>query len=162
MWTEAMRARYAPKASGYPSDLSDEEWALIAPLIPPARRGGRPRRTDMRRVVDAILYVLCVGCQWRALPKDFPHRSTVYSFFWEWTRYGVWERIHLTLLAESRAACGREREPTAAVIDSRSIQAAEKGGSRAVRRAGTGTRRAGMGARRSAASSSISRSIPRA
>jgi len=154
MWTDATRARHAPSGSGYPSDVSDAEWALIAPLIPPERNGGRHRETDMRRAVDAILYVLRTGCQWRALPKDFPPHSTVYRYFWEWTRYGVWDRIHAQLVAQSRGARGRETEPTAAVIDSRSVAAAEKGGSRAIRRAG-------MAPRRFAASSSISRSTPR-
>jgi transposase len=154
MWTDEMRARHAPARRGYPSDLSDAEWALIAPLIPPARPGGRPRTTDMRRVVEAILYVLRTGCQWQALPKDFPARSTVYNFFWEWTRYGVWERIHSKLRQDSRVSGGREREPSAGVIDSRSVQAAEKGGSRAIRPAGTR-------ARRCVASSSIFASTPR-
>ena len=139
---------------GYATNLTDGQWALIAPLIPPERNGGRHRETDMRRAVDAILYVLRTGCQWRALPKDFPPHSTVYRYFWEWTRYGVLDRIHTQLVAQSRGARGRETEPTAAVIDSRSVAAAEKGGSRAIRRAG-------MAPRRFAASSSISRSTPR-
>lgn len=155
MWTDAMRARHAPCGGGYPSDLSDAEWAVIAPLVPPERRGGRHRETDMRRAVEAILYILRTGCPWRALPKDFPPHTTVYGYFWAWTRYGVWDRMHAALVAESRRARGREAEPTAAVIDSRSVAAAEKGGSGA-------TRRAGMRPRRFVASSSISRSTARA
>ena len=75
MWTEEQRARHAPRGRRYPSDLTDAEWALIAPFIPPPRSGGRGRKTDMREVMNAILYVLATGCQWRALPKDFPPRS---------------------------------------------------------------------------------------
>ena len=94
MWTEEQRARHAPRGRRYPSDLTDAEWALIAPFIPPPRSGGRGRKTDMREVMNAILYVLATGCQWRALPKDFPPRSTVYAYFWEWRRYGALDRIH--------------------------------------------------------------------
>ena len=112
MWTEAARKQHAPRKERYPSDLTDAEWALIAPLIPPGRRGGRPRETDMREVMNAVRYVLRTGCQWRQLPKDFPPRSTVYSYFWEWSRYGVLDRIHHTLLMACREAEGRY--PTAA------------------------------------------------
>jgi putative transposase len=93
MWTEAARKRHAPRKERYPSDLTDAEWALIEPMIPPAQRGGRKRKTDMREAMSAVRYVLRTGCQWRQLPKVFPPRSTVYSYFWEWTRYGVLDRI---------------------------------------------------------------------
>ncbi len=81
MWTEEARNRHAPRQERYPSDLTDAEWNLIKPLIPDAQRGGRPRKTDMREVMNAVRYVLRTGCQWRQLPKDFPPRSTVYSYF---------------------------------------------------------------------------------
>ena len=82
------RVQHAPREERYPSDVTDAEWAIISP-IPPPRRGGRHRETDMREVMNAVRYVLHTGCQWRQLPKDFPPRSTVYNYFWEWTRYGV-------------------------------------------------------------------------
>ena len=127
MWTEAARKQHAPRKGRYPSDLTDAEWALIEPLIPPAQRGGRRRETDMRQVMNALRYVLRTGCQWRQLPKDFPPRSTVYRYFWEWSRYGVLDRIHHTLLVACREAEGREASPTAAIIDTQAVKATEKG-----------------------------------
>jgi len=128
MWTKEARALHRPRTGRYPSDLTDEEWHLLAPEIPPPRRGGRPRETDMREVMNAIRYVLRTGCQWRELPKDFPPRSTVYNYFWEWSRYGVLDRIHHMLLTKCREAEGREASPTAAIIDTQSVKATEKGG----------------------------------
>jgi transposase len=152
MWTDAQRARHKPAAGQrYPSDLSDAEWALIAGMIPPARTGGRGRKTDMREVMNAILYVLRAGCQWRALPKDFPPRSTVYGYFWEWRRYGLLDRIQHALLAACRERDGREPSPSAAILDSQSVKAAEKGGA-------AGTRSATTRARGSRGSSAISSS----
>lgn len=153
MWTEEQRARHAPRAQRYPSDLSDAEWALIADMIPPARTGGRGRATDMREVMNAILYVLRTGCQWRALPKDFPPRSTVYGYFWEWQRYRVLDRIQHALLAACRERDGREPSPSAGILDSQSVKAAEKGGA-------AGTRSGMTRARRSKGSSAISSSTP--
>ena len=127
MWTEAARKQHAPRKGRYSSDLTDREWTLIEPLIPPAQRGGRPRETDMREVMNAVRYVLRTGCQWRQLPKDFPPRSTVYSYFWEWSRYGVLDRIHHALLVACREAEGREASPTAAIIDTQAVKATEKG-----------------------------------
>jgi transposase len=128
MWNEAARKHHAPRERRYPSDLTDAEWVLIEPMIPPAQRGGRPRATDMREVMNAVRYVLRTGCQWRQLPKDFPPRSTVYSYFWEWSRYGVLDRIHHALLVACREAEGREASPTAAIIDTQAVKATEKGG----------------------------------
>ena len=128
MWTDEARKQHAPRKERYPSDLTDAEWALVEPFIPPAQRGGRPRKTDMREVMNAVRYVLRTGCQWRQLPKDFPPRSTVYSYFWEWTRYGVLDRIHHELLVACREAEGREASPTAAIIDTQAAKATEKGG----------------------------------
>ena len=104
------------------------EWAIIAPLIPPQRPGGRHRETDMREAMNAVRYVLRTGCQWRQLPKDFPPRSTVYNYFWEWTRYGVLDHIHHLLLVKVREMEGREASPTAAIIDTQAVKATEKGG----------------------------------
>lgn len=129
MWTSENRARYDRSELRYPSDLTDGEWALIEPLIPPAKRGGGKRRVDMREVVNGLMYVLSTGCQWRAIPKDLPPRSTVYDYFSLWTWDGTLDRIHHTLYAACREQAGRGASPTAAVIDSQSVKSAEKGGS---------------------------------
>ena len=128
MWTSENRQRYERRGGRYPSDLSDAEWELIAPMIPPAKRGGRRRTVDMREVLNAILYVLETGCQWRALPKDFPPKSTVHAYLdlWEWD--GTLARIHHALFVRVREEEGREASPTAAIIDSQSVKGAEKGG----------------------------------
>ncbi len=133
MWTKEGRIQHAPRRERYPSDLTATEWNLIRPFIPEAQRGGRPRKTDMREVMNAVRYVLRTGCQWRQLPKDFLPRSTVYNYFWEWTRYGVLDRIHHELLMACREAEGREASPTAAVIDTQAVKATEKGGAAGIR-----------------------------
>ena len=146
--------RRAAKRCGlrYPSDLTDAEWVLVAPLIPPAKRGGRKRSVDVREVLNGIFYVLSTGCQWAALPKDLPPKSTVYDYFdlWEWD--GTLRRIHHELHVAIREAAGRKTSPTAAIIDSQSAKAAQKGGPRSIRRAT-------MRPRRSRAASAISWSI---
>jgi transposase len=141
MWTAENRRRYEQRGKRYPSDLSDEQWALIAPLIPPAKSGGRKRSVDLREVVNAILYVLETGCQWRALPKDLPPKSTVHDYLdlWEWD--GTLMRIHRALYARVREAEGREPDPTAAILDSQSVKGAEKGGRASILRAMTRARR---------------------
>jgi len=130
----------------YPSDLTDGEWSLLAPLIPPARRGGRPRTVDVREVVNGLLYVLETGCPWRHLPKDFPPKSTVHGYFDLWAWDGTLERIHDALYVALREREGREASPSAAIIDSQSAKSAQKGGPRS-------TRWASMAERRSRASS---------
>jgi transposase len=127
------RIQHAPREERYPSDVTDAEWEIIAPMIPSQRQGGRRRETDMRDVMNAVRYVLRTGCQWRQLPKDFPPRSTVYNYFWEWTRYGVLDHIHHMLLVKVREAEGREASPTAAIIDTQAVKATEKGGLRGIR-----------------------------
>ncbi len=141
MWTHENRGLYERKSARYPSDLTDQEWALIAPLIPPAKRGGRPRTVNLREVMNGILYVLETGCQWRALPRDLPPKSTVHSYLelWEWD--GTLERIHHGLYLLSRDLEGREASPTAGAIDSQSVKGAEKGGPRSIRRAMTRARK---------------------
>jgi transposase len=152
MWSSENRCRYDRSALRYPSDLTDEEWALIEPLIPPAKKGGAKRTVDLRQVVNGLLYVLSTGCQWSAIPRDLPPKSTVYGYFdlWDWS--GALTHIHHALYVQCREAAGREASPTAAVIDSQSVKAAEKGGVASIRRAMTPARRSRA---RSATSSSI-------
>ena len=155
MWTTENRARYDRRGLRYPSDLTDEEWALIGPLIPPAKRGGNKRTVDIRSVVNGVMYVLSTGCQWAALPKDLPARSTVNDYFRRWDWDGTLARIHHALYVRCRESAGRDASPTAAIIDSQSVKAAEKGGSRSTRPVTTP-------ARRSKARSDTSSSTPKA
>ena len=137
MWTNENRAKYKRDHLQYPSDLTDEEWAHVEPFIPPARRGGRRRETSMRAALNAVMYVLSTGCQWRYLPKDLPPRSTVYRYFRDWGIDGVLDRIHDALYEKCRAQAEREASPTTAIIDSQSVRSAEKGGSRSIRTGST-------------------------
>ena len=112
----------------YPSDLSDAEWAVLAPLLPTARPGGRPRKHPTRELVDAMLYVLRGGIAWRALPHEFPPWQSVYHYFRAWRRDGTWERLNDTLRKRERVRQGRAAQPTGAVLDSQSAKTTEKGG----------------------------------
>jgi transposase len=141
MWTKESRARYDRSALRYPSDLTDGEWSVLAPLIPPAKRGGRPREVDIRAVIAGLLYVLETGCPWRHLPKDFPPKSTVHSYFELWAWDGTLERIHDTLYVAVREREGREASPSAAILDSQSAKSAQKGGPRSIRSGSTQARR---------------------
>jgi transposase len=143
MWTNENRARYDRSKLRYPSDLTDEEWALVAPLIPPPKPGGNKRTRDMREVVNGLMDVLSTGCQWRAIPKDLPPRSTVYGYFDRWDHDGTVQRLHYALFVQCREQAGREASPTAAIIDSQSVKGAEKGGPPSTRRATTRARRSG-------------------
>jgi len=112
----------------YPSDLTDEQWALLAPLLPDAKPGGRPRSVDLREVVNGLLYVLRTGCPWRHLPHDLPPWGTVWAYFRRWRDDGTLDRLHDELRAQVRQAVGRDPQPSAAILDSQSVKTAEKGG----------------------------------
>ena len=155
MWTSENRARYDRSKLRYPSDLTDGEWAHVGPLIPPARRGGNRRHVDEREVVNGLMYILSTGCQWRAIPRDLPARSTLYDYFDLWSYDGTLDRLHDALYVKCREQAGREASPTAAIIDSQSVKSAEKGGV-------ASTRMAMMRARRSKARSGIFSSIRKA
>ncbi len=114
----------------YPTDLTDAQWKILEPKIPPAKPGGRPRGTDMREVINAIFYLLRSGCAWRLVPHDFPPWSTVYTYFRQWKKDGTWKKIHDTLHEKLRKLDGRKKEPSAAIIDSQSVKTTEKGGSK--------------------------------
>jgi transposase len=135
MWTIENRARYNRDHLRYPSDTTDEEWTEVASLIPPARRGGRKRTVNSRAVFNGLLYVLSTGCQWRALPKDFPLRSTIFYYFGRWEADGTLRRIHAALYVRGREQAERATSPTACIIDSKSVKSAEKGGPTLIRRA---------------------------
>ena len=163
MWTAENRACYDRSRLRYPSDLTDAEWALVAPLIPLAKRGGNKRTVDMRAVVNGLMYVLSTGCQWAAMPKDLAPRSTAHDYFARWDRDGTLRRIHHALYVQCRAQAGRNPSPAAAIveprgspgIDSQSVKSAEQGG-------GTSTRRATMRAKKSEARSATSSSTRKA
>ena len=127
MWTAKNRARYERKGLRYESDLTDEEFALIASFLPPERSVSR------RSLVNGILYVLTTGCQWRQLPKDFPPKSTTHDYFVELQCTGVLKQIHNALYAEVRVLEGRAATPTLAIVDSQSVKSAEKGGRKLIR-----------------------------
>lgn len=128
MWTAKHRMEHRQVGTAFPSNLTDAEWAELEPLIPAARPGGRPRKTDMRSAMNAILYLLRTGCPWRYLPRDgFPPRSTVYNIFRNFQRDGTWEAIWAVLQMTLRERLGREASPSAGVLDSQTLKSAEKG-----------------------------------
>jgi transposase len=129
MWTRQNRGRYDRSHLRYDSDLSDEEWAEVGPLVPPAKPGGNKRSVDIREVVNGVMYILSTGCQWRAIPKDLPPKSTVYDYLERWTHDRTLERMHHALYVKCREQASRAASPTAAIIDAQSVKSAEKGGS---------------------------------
>jgi putative transposase len=130
----------------YLSDLTDQQWKLIEPMIPPEKWGGRTRDVDMREVTNGILYLNRTGCQWRAIPNDLPNRSTIRHYYDRFRRDGTWQKIHDALREQVRVSVGKQPTPAAAIIDSQSVKTTEKRGFAA------GT----MRARRSAAANGTS------
>lgn len=115
----------------YDTDLTDEQWAILGPMIPEGTGNGRPRSADMREVMNAILYLLRTGCGWRHLPHDLPSYRVVFYYFTKWRKCGVWKKIHDRLHEKVRELQGREAKPSAGIIDSQSSKTGEKGGLRA-------------------------------
>lgn len=119
----------------YPSDLSDKEWDILSPLFPVYGGYCRPRTHSIRSIINGIRYVIRSGCQWRMLPKSYPPWKTVYDYYRKWRLDGTWDRVHDVLREKVREQAGKKATPTVAIMDSRSVKTAQKGGSEAMIRA---------------------------
>ena len=134
MWKAETRCIYDRKGLRYPTDMTDAEWDLARPFVDVAQRGpGRRRWVNLREVLNAVFYVLGTGCQWRALPKDLPPRSTVHDYFVRWQCDGTLSRLHYALYEQARELAGKEPSPTTAIVDSQSVKGAERGDAGAIR-----------------------------
>lgn len=133
----------SPERRPYPTDLTDAEWAILEPLVPPPKSGGRPAR-ERREILDAIGYVVRTGCAWRYLPHDFPPWQTVYHYFRLWRLDGTWEQIHDALREQARQTAGRAAQPSAGIVDSQSVKTTEKGGTAATTAARKSTGASGI------------------
>jgi transposase len=142
MWKVETRCIYDRKGLRYPTDMTDPEWELARPFVDVAQSRSGQRRVDLREVLNAVFYILGTGCQWRALPKDLPPRSTVHDYFVRWQCDGTLGRLHHALYEQARERAGKEASPTTAIVDSQSVKGAERGGARLIRWAMMRPRRA--------------------
>lgn len=123
-----MKQQKPIKRKSYSSDLTAKQWKIIAPLIPKAKSGGRPRNADIREIINGVFYILKSGCDWRMLPHDFPPYQTVYEYFRNWKQDGTWKKIHDSLRGKVRKKAGKRAQPSAGIIDSQSVKTTKKGG----------------------------------
>ncbi len=144
----------------YTTDLTDEEWQILKPLLPPEKSGGRPRKYALREVINGIQYVLRSGCAWRLMPHDLPQWQTAYQTFRAWRQDGTWLRIHDQLRDHVRTQIGRHPQPSAAIIDAQTVKTTEKGGRMALTGPKNSTAAHAISSLRRRVSSCVSSSIP--